>query len=915
MMQQNKAAQSNKELLSLILKQIERGQYDISQAQIEHLLDNSPFVSLFAKTHLDLFIEAILSPLVSDYDQAYDAFITNNQLSDFNQAIRLFRKFHSVVIIHQMLNLNQPFEIIAKHLSLLADYLINLALEKTYRDVKTKFNLDNIPPMTVLALGKLGARELNFSSDIDLIFLYDEKVSISFDPLRVYSGVAQQFIQYLNQLTIDGFVYRVDMRLRPFGDGSPLVSSISSFQSYCIKHAREWERYALIKARQVTTNTKEVESIISDFVYRNYMDYTVLDAIRRMKSKILKEMQIERLRFNVKLGRGGIREIEFIVQCYQLIYGGQNRHLRTPHLYDALMNLAKYQHIDQVIADKLYKHYVFLRNLENVLQMLNDQQRHHLPKKELNQNRISAMLNYSHWDALFNDYNQVSKEVQQAFDELTHFSKLDEFEKLNLEDHLGSTVITKQDSVVNLESMINDFKAKCKRNMQLSEQVCVLINELIFLFLIEVHHYPSDQQSTLLGDILKLLRAISRRSTYLYLLVESKDQLHLLVEMIARGQWFSQRLIQFPHLLETVLYLPDEHQQLYLSKVDYNYLLLKCINQVEYDAKEAFIEIVRRFKVEQVFKVAVAEYKRSLTLMETSDVLSALAEAIIETMLDYAWQQIKHKLSITENELLLLKESFCVVSYGKLGGYELGFGSDLDLIFLYKRHQKIDNPSKIYIKVVQLFVSLMQTQSYSGKLYTIDLRLRPSGETGLLVSDIQAFANYQLNQAWTWEHQAITRARWVGGSEQLQSEFELIRYDVLKRKRDLNELKKQIIAMRLKMNDNLYRPKHGYFDLKFSVGGMIDIEFLAQYMALAYTNHHQEISLFTDNIRIFQSMESAQLLQFDEAQILIEAYCYYRDLSYDYLFNNKPLLVEIDQLKPYDSKVKKIYNKWLQLTE
>lgn len=903
------------ELIELVFKQLNKINNDqilnkLSRSQIEFLFDNSPFIVLFAKQHLELFVEAVTSALPKNYTQAYDEFILKYTIKDFNQAIRLFRRLHSVIIIHQMINQKQPFELIAKHLSSLADHLIKITLEKTYADIKAQFSLDHVPALITLALGKLGGNELNFSSDIDLIFLYDEKNKLSFDPLKVYTNVAQRFIQYLSQLTKDGFVYRVDMRLRPFGEGAPLVCSISSFQSYCIKHAREWERYALIKARQVATMNEQVNQIISDFVYRNYMDYTVLDAIRRMKSKILKEMQIERLRFNIKLGRGGIREIEFIVQCYQLIYGGQNRHLRTCHLHDALMNLAKYQHIDQSIADQLYQHYVFLRNLENILQMINDQQRHHLPKKELNQIRASKMLSYNSWLDLFADYKQITKAVQVAFDQLTHFKEIDQTYK-EKQSHTTESVLAKIEQQADIEALINTFKEKLKRNSQLSEQTYHLINELLFSFLIEVYLYSKEEQYALLEHIIKLLRTIARRSTYVHLLAESKAQLPDLVKIISTGNWFSQRLIQYPHLLETALFLSDDHKQLYLNKSDYNTFLLKRISQVDSNSKEELIETVRRFKVEEVFKVAIAEFKRSLTLMETSDVLSALAESIIEVMLDAAWRQIKRKLSIKDSEYIRLRESFAVIAYGKLGGFELGFGSDLDLIFLYDSSDELKNQAKVYVKVVQLFVSLMQTESYSGKLYRIDLRLRPSGETGLLVSDINAFENYQMNQAWVWEHQAITRARWICGSEVLKHKFELIRYHVLARNKNLDELKDQIITMRKKMNQNLYKPQNGYFDLKFSPGGMIDIEFLAQYMALAYTSKYKEISLFSDNIRIFQSMESAQLLEFQQAQMLIEAYCYYRDLSYDCLFKNQPLLVEIDKLKPYDSKVKRIYEKWL----
>lgn len=889
---------------------------NLDTSHILFIIESSAFALQFAKKHPDLFLEALRLPTTCHYPTLYQNFIKAHQLeNDTLQALRIFRKLISVMIIHQMLNLKASFEALADSLSSLADFLIKIALKTVEREIKEAFELTELPQMIILALGKLGGKELNFSSDIDLIFLYDEKISQQFDRLSIYTKVAQKLIQLLDQMTVDGFVYRVDMRLRPFGEGAPLVSSIFAFESYCIKHARDWERYALIKARQITgapLTEKRINSIIKHFVYRNYIDYTVLDAIRKMKDKILKEMQAEKLKFNIKLGRGGIREIEFIVQCYQLIYGGQNRHLRTSHLSDALKMLAKYHHIDQKTADMLWDCYVFLRHLENALQMLNDQQRHHLPKKEINQKCISRMCSYESFSELLDAYISVSNQVQQAFDRLTAFNQLDilltkpEAARIQLADQAFKEI---NESA--LTERVKQFKTKLDTNTKLSSNAYAIIDELLSLFLTEIGQYPKAEQADLLEKIIELLRSISRRMTYLHLLIESKDALKNLLDTMANGPWFFEKLIQHPQLLALALFPEEEHKKLYLNKADYQRDLSDYLNQIATDDKEGWLEALRRFKAKAVFKVAISEVKRTLTLMETSDVLSALAEALIDVVIDASWLRIKAKISLNNTEYQMLKNSFSVVSYGKLGGFELGFASDLDLIFLYENEKDNQDHAKIYAKVAQQFVTLMQTESYSGKLYTIDLRLRPSGETGFLVSNINAFKTYQFSQAWTWEHQALVRGRFISGSDKLKQQFDLIRYQILSKDRNLAKLKTQICQMRDKMTESLYKPKQGYFHLKYSEGAMVDIEFLAQYMALAYTQKHQEISIFTDNIRIFQSMESIGLLAFDEAQVLIEAYCYYRNLGYVCLFKNAQPIVEINNLKPYDSQVKKIYQKWL----
>lgn len=908
--------------LKIIDKQIEK---KITQDEFIKLCYVSPFSLQLLRLNNNFFIFAIEIDFCEDYFKKFDLFLNSKLISEsdsFEKKLRYFRKIISVNIIYQMLIKQTEFEIISKHLSLLAETLIELAHQKTIKEINERFNLnEKSPNLIILGMGKLGGFELNFSSDVDLIFLYDEKDQIQ---ERFYILVAQRLIQILDNLTVDGFVYRVDMRLRPFGQQAPLVCSIAQFEKYLINHARDWERYALLKARILSNkniNYQKVMQLINRFVYRKYIDYQMLDSIRQMKGKILAEVIKQKAKDNIKLGRGGIREIEFIVQCYQLIYGGQNKTLKTTSLKEALFQLAEFNHLSTQVKESLWQNYVFLRDIENMLQMINDQQRHQLPRLEIDQSRLSLAFNRDSWENIAQEIKIIRTQVEQYFDQLTRFDEaiaLNKVEK-SLNDHSKVNINKVKENKENNQLIIlyELFKNQVDKKSNLSESAKTMLDQLLDLFFNEIESKTYSNKEALFQASVKLLRAVSRRTTYLYLLLEYKDNIHNLLTVMNYGPWFSERLIQYPFLLEVVFLTEFDkkaHQTLYLDKNDYQKILKKLLTKIDLKDHEATMETLRRFKVEQVFKTAISQLTQTLSLMEASDVLSALAEVVIEEVLNDAWLRVKEKYRLSEKNTQQLKNALAVIAYGKLGGFELGFGSDLDLIFLYQANDQLDDSEKIFAKVLQQFVSLMQRQTYSDRLYEIDLRLRPSGETGLLVSSFEAFYDYQLKQAWVWEHQALTRARLICGSEELKKRFDLIREEILSKKKnksEINQLKKEIHQMRQKMNDNLYKKMPGFFDIKYSDGGMLDIEFIAQFMTLAFSQQYAEISLFTDNIRIFQSMETAKLLERENADLLIKAYCYYRDLIYDSVFHQREAKIKLDKLKPYNQKVRNIYKSLL----
>ncbi len=876
--------------------------------------ETSTFLARIVNQHPELLknINWYAKEQITDINQQVKVLFSTYQsdLYELGKALRIFRQKLYAKIIFQHQHKLAHFEYIAEIISFTAKVILLYAQQYLLQTLAIKHKLKTTPPdLAIIAMGKLGGNELNFSSDIDLVFVYPNNISLiresdsEYSPLRFYTELSQKLITLINEVSVDGFVYRVDMRLRPFGDGSPLASDFDSFKQYLIHHARDWERYAYIKSDIIYPKEPFKSRLtyeITQFVYRHYHDYRMLDSIREMKHKILTEMKQSTLSNNIKLGRGGIREIEFICQCFQLIYGGQNKTLQTKSLYQALINLGKANIITPQVQDTLYRHYVFLRNTENGLQMLDDQQVHTLPTLLQAQQAIASLSGYTDWQPLSNKIEHVRAEVSQLFDDLTNFNKpqtpystkSSEFNSpaLNLTIDMLNPGNTQSLKEINVFLDQHDFNIKVKPAIK-------------NLLLLTLNEYPN-----LLAYLFLLLRNLAKRQTYLFLLAERQKQYRDFLALLSYGQGIIDMLIEHPFLLERTL-THKHHDEVYLDIESLRNKLNIQLQNIHLKDIEAFLECLRRFKVEQIFNIIVSESRGHISLMESSDLFSYLATVIIEAALDGAWREVFMHSDIPFNLQPHYKHSLAIIAYGKLGGLELSVASDLDLVFI---HDKIDASlsSRIFVRVIQKFIHFMQVKTYHGALYEVDLRLRPDGENGFVATSIQSYEQYLKNSAWTWEHQALTRARFICGDIVIQKKFDIIRTQTICQKRNIQKLKQDIINMRHKMRKHLLKVSDNQFDLKQSTGGMIDIEFIAQFYALAYSHKIPPICYYSDSIRIIQTMESAHMISWTTAQTLINHYCYYRDLGFKCYLNKTDPIVTI---KSCQIQAKQIHAIWDEL--
>ncbi|MFZ9035622.1 MAG: bifunctional [glutamate--ammonia ligase]-adenylyl-L-tyrosine phosphorylase/[glutamate--ammonia-ligase] adenylyltransferase [Francisellaceae bacterium] len=817
--------------------------------------------------------------------------------NDIATALRIIRKKISAIAAFRQFHQLSDFAEIATLLSNTANHILNNALTHLHQQQCRIDRLNNTPPpLLIIAMGKLGGGELNFSSDIDLIFVYENAerfVNVSqkeIEAERFYIQISRKLINLLDEVNEEGFVYRVDMRLRPFGDGAPLAISMKSLENYLLKHGRDWERYAYLKAYVLTgreTAKRRLTKLIDDFTYRHYFDYKMIAAIRQMKISIIQQMDQKILFDNIKLGRGGIREIEFIVQCFQLVYGGQNQKLRKRSLKQALFALSDGNHIKTDEALMLYDNYVFLRAVENALQMLDEQQIHKLPDSSQTQNLLSAFLHTINWESLKRQIDHVRLKTQHLFDALTQFHIEEEIQRQsNTPDQKIMTTGVSIKTDDEISSSQNQFLA----THNLSDDEKRLVHDCGNI-LRRLNDIDTDRVAP---QFFKLLHTLSRRKNYFYLLQEKISQVKDLLMLMNYGEKFGAMITRYPFLLERALNIRSHHE-VYLTRQALNDKLVSRLKEIDLDDSETFLETLRRFKLEQTFNIITAECRHKITLMEASDVFSHLAEVIIMAVVDGAWRALIPDLLLNNQQIKRLKSSLAIIAYGKLGGFELSISSDLDLIFLYQTHKELEDSQKIYIRIVQKFVHYMQIETYNGKLYEIDLRLRPDGNSGLLVSSMDSFEKYQRQHAWIWEYQALTRARVIIADSEINRRFETLRREILQVPRKLMKLKDNIRGMRHKMRQQI-RFKPDIFDLKQSPGGMIDIEFIAQYFALAYSHQHHEIGYYSDSIRIIQSMDSAGLISLQWCQTLIDGYCFLRDLSIKCFLNNRPPEVKINTI-------------------
>ena len=739
-----------------------------------------------------------------------------------------------------------------------------------------------VQDLIVIAMGKLGAQELNLSSDIDLIFAFDEQGETNgrkcIDVQQFCILWGQKLIYLLDHITADGFVFRVDMRLRPWGDGSALAISHVALEKYLSQHGREWERYAWIKARIITGGAEgdDLLEMTRPFVFRKYVDYTAFEAMREMKAMIEREVSRRNIADDIKLGAGGIREVEFIVQVFQLIYGGSKLELQDRQCLVSLQHLGEVGLLDAQAVIDLEDAYLFLRRVEHAIQALNDQQTQSLPTENDLRQRLTDTLGFEDWDAFIAFLNEKRGKVIYQFEHLIKEKGCEATveNSTQLENRLEAILDA------NAKNLIHEFwyghaikKLPAKAVQRLKEFWPYLIEAIL----------QSDKPQIALMRLMPLVESVMRRTVYLVMLIESKGALQRLVKMATVSPWICEELTHYPVLLDEFLSMDFElPQRRYLEDS-----LRQQLLRIEIDQVEDQMRVLRLFKKSNVLTVAASDVLAESPLMKVSDALTDIAEVSVIAALNLAYQTVakRHGYPLDENgrRCSLDHLAFVVAGYGKLGGIELGYGSDLDLVFIHAMDEQADTDGtkvisgfEFAMRVAQKFMSLMTTQTLDGRVYEIDTRLRPSGEAGLLVTSLKAFEQYQLKSAWVWEHQALVRARSIAGELSLREKFEQLRCRILTLPRDEENVRVEVLNMRQKMKDHLgsskEQKKDGIFHLKQDAGGIVDIEFMAQYMVLAWSGTNQDLAHYSDNVRILEDAGKAGCLPSSDVTALIQAY-------------------------------------------
>jgi len=691
-------------------------------------------------------------------------------------------------------------------------------------------------PFVVVGMGKLGGGELNVSSDIDLVFLYPEEGDTDgarrLSNHEYFTRLGRRLIALLSDITEDGFTFRVDMRLRPYGESGPLVCSFEALENYFITQGREWERYAWIKARPVSGDLNGVQAalgqIVRPFVFRKYLDYATLGAMRRLHAEVRREVARRELADHIKLGPGGIREIEFIVQALQLVRGGRDPALAVRPTLTVLARLAERNMIPAQAAQELAQAYDFLRRLEHRLQYVDDRQTHRLPTDAEERARIATMSGAPDWAALAPRIEAVRATVTRHFQAAFAES----------EESAGPAVWQDdRDAAARALAALGyrDADAAAARLMSLraSQRYTLLPTDSRRRFdalvpaLTSVAADTADPDTTLARG-LDLIEAIARRAAYLALLAEHRVALERVARIVGASSWAAQFVTRHPLLLDELL----DDRVLYATP-DWAAFgrLLRAQVAAHAGDTEAQMNVLREQHQAQVFRLLAQDLAGQLSVERLADHLSAAADAVLEVCLETAWADLRNRHREGAPR-------FAIVSYGKQGGKELGYASDLDIIFLYDADD--ERAPEVYARLAQRINIWLTTQTAAGVLFATDLRLRPSGASGLLVSSLAAFEEYQEKSAWTWEHQALTRARHCAGDAAVGAAFEAIRERILRRARDPAKLARDVLEMREKMHA-AHPNRSALFDLKHDRGGMIDLEFIVQHLVLAQAHAHPEL--------------------------------------------------------------------------
>ncbi len=771
--------------------------------------------------------------------------------AEWPRLLRRYRHAESTRLVWRDVIAGDPVGSILAGSTALAESCLQIGLDALEAEFAQRSGMvraadGSVQRLIVFGLGKLGGGELNFSSDVDLVYAYEHdgesdgarKLAAS----DYFARLGQQLAKLLDEVTADGFCHRVDLRLRPFGNAGRVALSFAAMELYFQREGRDWERYAWQKARPVAGDLEAGERLLRTlrpFVYRRYLDFGALDGLRTMKAAIAAEVARKELADDIKRGPGGIREIEFLAQALQLIHGGREAALRQRSLLPVLDALVELGHMDAATSEELTQAYRFLRTLENRLQMLGDAQTHALPQEAVQRERIARGLGYDDWTALLQEVVAWRTRVSAEFGTL-----LAPRERVQGESDLslywralpddadaGALQDAGYEAFEALHRSLVDF-SRSPGVRDLSDGARVRLDRVLPSLLQLASN--ASQPDAVLRRLLPLLNTILRRASYLALLDEEAPALQRLVDALARSALLAERLGAHPLLLDELLDrrmsgdLPDRHA-----------MQADCNAALREGDVEASLHALNEVRHALSFRLALALLDERCTAQECAARLAWLADAVVTAVLRVVLEEMR----AAHGEVAGAR--FAVLGYGSLGGEELGFGSDLDLVFLYDApdgaHSDGARPldaSRWFARLGQKLVSLLGTGTGAGRLFEVDMRLRPDGNTGLLVSSLASFSDYQRVRAWTWEHQALVRVRGIAGDPGLIAAADGVRAEVLGRKRDVVQLIEDVSSMRRKMRAELDRSDAAIFDLKQGEGGLVDLEFLLQFLVLRDAASH-----------------------------------------------------------------------------
>ncbi len=873
-------------------------------------------------------------------------------------ALRQARRRLIVHLIYRDINGLADLDEVLRVISEFAEVTVNVALNAAQVELTLQYgspigSFSKQPQhLLVVGMGKLGGRELNVSSDIDLIFAYAEDgetlctdaTQRSISNHEFFARVGKRIIAILDQVDQLGFVFRVDMRLRPFGDSGPLISSFAALSDYFIKQARPWERYAWLKGRVlnaldsdgITAQKKALMEIVHPFVFRRYHDYGAIAEMRDLHGQIRLEATKRNRLDDVKVGPGGIREIEFIAQLFQLIRGGREYALQTRSTRKALDVIAQNQLLRAGAVAQLQTAYAFLRNVEHRLQYRHDQQTQMLPTADGERSGIAVSMGFADWPSFLEALNVHRNVVSQAFETVFNAPDASSHENPNVADgnKINSTATNAAkmpDSIASWSSTLASMGyapdaqttlatllvrwLHGARQRNASEKNRIRLNTLAYACLnAAIENSPFEPSNAACRSI-AILEAIDRRETYLAMLTQYPSAVKRLVRVCSQSSWAAEQIRRHPILLDELV----GAQKTTAAALVFPALRAECDAQL-LDVERQY-DLLRTFKHAQTLRLNIADIEGKLGVMELSDALSDLADGLLDTTLVLAQRQINAASDLGSLDRQPPNwqppKGFAIIGYGKLGSKELGYASDLDLVFLYDDSvtdtEHSQSQAGYFARYGQRVNGWLNTLTSGGILYETDLRLRPDGNAGVLVSSLTAYEDYQQTRAWTWEHQALTRARWCAGDPLLKARFDQIRNEVLQKSRDVPALKIEIAQMRQKMHAEIKPPKDRngikVFDLKHIHGGVVDIEFMVQFIVLAYSHQHAELTENKGNTALLFRAAALGILAEEDAAILAKAYLSYRANIHVARNNNESqTLITADELSAERLSVMRVWN-------